>query len=416
MRPALRLATLSALLAACAGDPATGSDIRSDKPRITSPDATPDEIAAVAAANTAFAVDLYHAVGARPGNLIFSPYSVSVALTMTYAGARGRTAAEMADVLHVGLPDDRLHGAWNALDLALESRGRGGAGEDGGPFRLRVANSIWGQLGFDFQRPFLDTLAENYGAGLRGVDFAAAPEDARRSINAWVEDETEDRIPELLPAGVVTPDTRLVLTNAVYFNAAWKEPFDSDATRDAPFHLQDGTTASVPTMHGMTLHPHAEGAGYQAVKLPYDGEELSMVVIVPDDLAAFEAALTADALDAILRSFSGGVQVTLPKLDFDTDLPLGSTLQEMGMADAFSSAADFTGIAGGGGLAITDVVHKGFITVTERGTEAGAATGVVVGITSVPPTLAVDRPFLFVIRDEATGAVLFLGRVVDPRA
>jgi serpin B len=406
------------LLSSCSGSSSASAEARSDKPRVTKPDVPESDLAQVVDGSNAFAFDLYRELlNTEDGNVIFSPYSISTALAMTYAGAAGATAAQMAGALRFTLPDDKLHAAFNALDLALADRAAQASG-DTIPFRLTTANSIWGQDGWDFAAPFLDTLAVNYGAGLRVRDFQADPEGARAAINGWVEERTHDRIKELIKPGVVTDATRLVLTNAIYFSAAWAEPFEASETTDRPFFIGGDAQVVVPSLHQRAGHGYAEGNGYRVAELPYDGHQLSMVVIEPDDLAAFEAGLTGPRLQEIAASVQGyELDLTLPKFRFAAPLELKPILQELGMVDAFTEAADFSRIDGTGGLQITDVVHQGFVGIDERGTEAAAATAVVIGPTSVPEsaTLVVDRPFVFFIRDRPTGAILFVGRVVDPR-
>ena len=251
---------------------------RSTLSRNLSPDASPSDLQALAAGNNAFALDLYQALREEAGNLFLSPYSISLALAMTFAGARSETATQMAQVLHFTLPPERLHPAFNALDLELARRGEGAQGMDGEPFRLNIANAVWGQMDFPFKAPFLDTLAENYDAGVKLLDFQTAWEPARLLINDWVEEKTEDRIKDLIPEGAVDHLTRLVLTNAIYFNAAWAFPFQETATIDDTFHLPDGQSVSVPMMRQTAHFGYVDGEGFQAVELPYDGLELSMLL------------------------------------------------------------------------------------------------------------------------------------------
>jgi len=393
-------------------------EIKSNLSREQRPDVTPAELGELVKGNAQLAADVYHLAGAAErGNLFLSPHSISTALAMTYAGAAGATASQMAGALRFTLPEAKLHAGFNALDLALAERAAGAKGETI-PFRLTTANSIWGQDGWEFQASFLDALAVNYGAGLRVRDFEADPEGARGDINHWVEDRTNDRIQDLIPEGAITTATRLVLTNAIYFSAAWADPFEAAETSDRPFFIGGDQQVVVPALHQRTEYGYAEGAGYRVAELPYDGHQLSMVVVVPDDLAAFEAGVTGSRLQEIAASVQRyELDLTLPKFKFDAPLDLKKILQELGMTDAFSGAADFSRIDGTRRLQITDVLHKGFIGIDERGTEAAAATAVIVGETSLPPsaTLIVDRPFVFFIRDRPTGAILFLGRVIDPR-
>lgn len=410
-------------LTACAPDkPAQAQVAQSDKPRVQSPSVASSDLAELVAGNSAFAFDLYQAIRKQPGNLFYSPYSISAALAMTYAGARGATEHQMADVLHFALPQDRLHPAFNALDQALASRGAGAKSKDGKPFRLRIANSLWGQAGYKFLPAFLDTLAENYGAGLRLVDFQKAPEAARKTINDWVSDQTEGKIRDLIPQGAIDTLTRLVLANAIYFNAAWMYPFEKEDTQDGPFYLLDGSQVTVPMMRQSKHLRYFAGDGVQAVELPYDGGEVSMVLLVPDrgKFPAFEETLTAETVADILANMeSANINLAMPKFQYDATLSLAGTLKAMGMPDAFSTNADFSGMDGTRNLAITDVFHKAFVAVDEAGTEAAAATAVIIGLTAMPVSpveLTVDRPFIFLIRDMQTGAILFVGRVLNPKS
>ncbi len=400
------------------GKPAAGQLLRSTRGRDLAPAAA--DLGALVDGNIDFALALYHAWRGEEGNLFLSPHSISTALAMTYAGARGETAEQMAAALRFGLPAERLHAAFNALDLELASRGEGAAGSDGQPFRLRVVNQLWGERTYSFLPPFLDTLAEHYGAGLRVLDFVGAAEPARLAINDWVAYQTEQRIRDLLPQGSITSLTRLVLTNAVYFNAAWQSPFPIANTSPGPFTRLDGTQTQAPMMRQTANFPAQVGANWTAVELPYDGDELSMMLLVPDPgaFADFEQKLTAARLNAVLAGLGPRlVELTLPTFEYSCQASLKAFLAQLGMPLAFSEAADFSGMDGTRELLISDVVHQAFVKVNEQGTEAAAATGVVAGVTSAPEplTLTVDRPFLFLIRDRATGAILFLGRVAEPQ-
>jgi serpin B len=406
---------------ACAQPTVSGETIKSEKPRITSPQASEAELTALASGNSAFAFDLYQALRGTDGNLFYSPYSISLALAMTYGGARGETEKQMADTLHFTLPQDRLHPAFNSLDLELSQRGKGAKGKDEGGFRLNIVNAIWGQKDYQFLPTFLDLLAENYGAGLRVLDFTKEPENSRLTINEWVSNETEKWIKDLLPPGSVTALTRLVLTNAIYFNAAWQYPFDEDATKDGPFHLVDGGEVTVPMMREEKSLDYTEGEGYQAVELPYDGRQLSMLILLPraGQFETFEKSLNAQRINDIVENLaSQQVALTMPRFEFESSFSLGETLAAMGMPDAFSNA-DFSGMTGSRDLFISDVVHKAFVSVDEAGTEAAAATAVIMPISAPPGAtveMTIDHPFIFVIRDIETGAILFVGRVVNPSA
>lgn len=401
--------------------PVTAFELRrSESERDLAPDVSGVELNELVSGNTSLAVDLYRSAQETEGNIFFSPYSITTALAMAYAGARENTATEMANALHFTLDDNKLHAALNALDLQLASRAED-IDEEGDAFELTVANSMWGQRNFDFLDTYLDRIAMNYGAGLRLVDFVAETEASRVTINDWVEEMTRERIQDLIPAGVLTVDTRLVLTNAIFFKASWKTPFPEGQTRDGTFYLPNGTETTVPMMSNDATYGQYQGDGFQAVELPYLGEQLSMVVIVPDDgaLETVETALSPELLAGVFAGLQPArLLLRFPKFGFEFNLPLKERLLGLGMVDAFDgSRADFSGIDGRPQfLFVQDVLHKGFIAVDEKGTEAAAATAVVIGIESLPPSLTVDRPFLFLIRDIPTGSVLFLGRVVDPSA
>jgi serpin B len=401
---------------------AAGALLMSDKPRETSPDVSEADLALLIEGNSAFAFDLYQALREEEGNLFYSPHSISVALAMTYAGARGETAQQMANTLHFILEQDRLHPAFNWLDAELAKRGEGAQGKDGEGFRLNIVNAIWGQKDYSFLTDFLDVLAENYGAGLRILDFITETEKSRLIINDWVSDQTEDRIKDLIPEGAIDALTRLVLTNAIYFNAAWEYPFDEDVTANGPFYLLDGGQVTVPMMKQTESFGYIDGEGYQAVELLYDGEELSMVILLPasGNFEAFEEGLQAQQVSDIISGLQPiEVALTMPKFEFDSDFSLKDTLAEMGMPIAFSGAADFSGMTGAPDLCISEVLHKAFVSVDEAGTEAAAATAVIMRETAIPEQpveVTIDHPFIFLIRDIETGAILFVGRVLNPGA
>ncbi len=373
------------------------------------------ELAELVAGNGAFAFDLYQRLRSREGNLFYSPYSLSLALAMTYAGARGETEAQMAQALHFTLPPARLHLAFQTLDRVLAGRG---TGEEG--FRLNVVNALWGQEGYPFLPAFLEALAQHYGAGLRLLDFAA-PEAARVTINEWVSAQTEGRITDLIPPGALDALTRLVLTNAIYFNAAWATPFAEVLTAEGPFHRLDGSEVRVLMMRQTGDLAYFQGQSFQAVELPYEGRELSMVILLPDagEFEAFEAALDAERLaDVLSRLGQQNVALAMPKFEFTTDFSVKEMLAALGMPLAFTGQADFGGMVEENDLFISDVLHKAFVAVDEAGTEAAAATAVIIAKTALPESqvaLDINRPFIFVIRDIETGTLLFVGRVVDPQ-
>jgi serpin B len=382
------------------------------------------DAAGAGSAINAFGTALYRQIAtADPsGNLVVSPTSIALALSMARAGAHGQTAAEMDAVLR-DLGTDGHAGWVAALDSLLNART--GSFPDGSgntqDVKLRIVNAPFAQRGFALEAPYIAALGERFGAGLRLVDYVKATEAARQAINGWVNEQTERRIPELLAEGTVDDLTRIVLVNAIYLKAAWQTPFDDGATAPAPFTRLDGSTVSVPMMHLGGELPFASGTGWQAVELPYVGGKLSMVVVVPDDLGAFEKTLDDKVLVAIVDGLAmRDVSVLgLPKFGAETKVELAKVLSALGMPTAFTDRADFSGISTQEPLLIDAVIHQANIDVDEHGTEAAAATAVVVRGVSLPidtVSLIVDRPFLFALRDVETGAVLFLGRVADPSA
>ena len=402
--------------------PAPAKEVRSERERNGSPGASARELRTLAQGNNTFAFHLYRALSDGEGNLFFSPFSVSQALAMTFAGAKGETERQMMDTLHYELTQGRLHHSFNALDRELASRGRGLRGEEDHYFQLNIANAIWGQQGYEFLPDFLNLLAENYGAGLRPLDFAGAPEESRAKINDWVSQETQDKIRDLLPSGVVNSLTRLVLTNAIYFNASWTWPFDKGLTQERPFHFAEGGGIRTPMMSETndSFYGYARGEGYQAVDLPYSRGEMSMTILLPDEgkFGEFEDSLNAEVLDRILDDIEiDHITLTMPLFEFESVFSLRETLTGMGMPDAFGPGADFSGMTGTRELHISAVIHKAFVSVDERGTEAAAATGVAMMLSGPgkdPIPVTVDRPFIFLIRDRATGTLLFMGRVMNP--
>lgn len=411
------------LLAACgsgesgpAGE--SGSEvrlIRSELQRVEEPGVTGEQVAELVRGNNSLAFEMYRAEGGD-GNLIFSPYSISLAFSMAYAGARGETEVQMLKTLNY-LPQETQHPAFNVLDARISGLGKKNGG-DAPPFQLNVANSAWGQEGYHFEDAYLETLAAHYGAGLRAVDFGR-PEEASEEINAWISDETEDRIKDLASPEVITPATRLVLANAVYFKASWLSSFEPSNTRDGPFTTADGDEITVPLMRQTWDFPYAEGDGYQAVQLPYKGDAVDMLVILPEEgrFEDVEGRLGAGFFDEVRRGLRDEyVRLTVPRFDFETDLDLVELLGTMGMRHPFSGAADFSGMTGAKELFISDALHRANITVDEKGTEAAAVTMLVMPVSERPQPveMTADRPFIFVIAERETGEILFLGRVSDP--
>jgi serpin B len=376
----------------------------------------PADEAAVVKGNNEFAFNLYARLRDKEGNLFCSPESISTALAMTYAGARGETAEQMAKTLHFTLAQERLHPAFHALIGTLN----GGQKKRG--FELRLANALWGQQGFDFLPAFLKLTHQNYGAGLREVDFRGNTEATRRTINAWVAKETQEKIKDLLKPGILDTNTRLVLTNAIYFKGDWEQQFKKGLTRVEPFHLSAGKEVKAPLMHQTADFRFLDGGSFQALELPYKGKQLSMVVLLPkkvDGLAELEKNLTAARLTQWLgKLHEQEVIVTLPKFKATSEFSLGDTLSAMGMPLAFTPGmADFSGMNGSRNLFIQAVVHKAFVDVNEQGTEAAASTGVAVGLASAPirTEFRADHPFVYLIRDTHSGSILFLGRMANPQ-
>jgi serpin B len=415
---ALALCAVFAALPACSGSGGSApiGVEQSNQPRITNPTVSTSDANQLSSDDRGFAVDLYQQLRGQAGsddNLVFSPVSISLALAMLYNGAQTETATQMAATLHFTLPTDRLNAAFDALDLALTA-----PPSDAGSFQLSLANAAWTQTGFPILPAYLDVLAESYGAGLDTVDFETAPDAARDAINAWVANQTQNQIPTLFPAGSIDNLTRLVLANAVYFHGDWVTPFDANS-QNATFHAQAGDV-SVPMMMNKDASAALwSGTGWQAAALAYQGATASMILVVPDagTFDSFEQSLTADSLGTILMNSQQAFgALSMPSFRFSLSTSLNDTLAALGMPDAFSEAdADFSGIDGMKDLHVQTVVHQADIAVDEKGTTAAAATGIVVGTASVVLTsLTIDRPFLFFIVHQSTGALLFAGRVVDP--
>lgn len=404
------------------GDAAGGSpdgDGATPAPKLAPP--SKDAAQRFAASNNALGLELYRKVAAQPGNVALSPASISFAMTMTYAGAAKGTADEMKRTLHLtGTADETLDSAAR-LSSALQ--------DPNSPVKLRIANRLFGQKEYSFRKPFLDKTRASFGAALEPVAFTSEPESARSLINGWVEKQTEQHIKDLLPMGSIDSDTRLVLVNAIYFLADWAVPFEKANTRPADFSAPGGVR-SVPTMNNELSAPYAEVDGHQLLELRYKGDQMAMTLVLPKPgvpLHEVESKLSSEQLDQWTSALKPArVATAVPKFKLTPKDPLSlkGALKELGMTEAFDPGkADFSGIAEAAArepLFISDVVHKAMVAVDEKGTEAAAATGVIIGTESVPVppsiTFRADRPFLFVIRDTTSGAVLFMGRVEDPTA
>lgn len=413
---------LSLVAVACGSGDGAGDGSSVVGSEVDRADAAPDLAQPFSAAIGSFGWDLYQELASPDANLVFSPHSIGMALAMTRAGAAGETAAELDRVLHldgVAAP----HGGANAVDLALAAAAGEHERPDGSTAEIEIgiANALWSQEGFGFQEPFLTTLAESYGSAVRVVDFVGASEETRGQINQWVADRTADRIGELIGPGVLSADTRTVLTNAVYLRAPWEYPFDEGGTAPAPFVRLDGSEFEVELMSVNRSLRYARIGEVQAVELPYAGGRLSMVVVVPDHGAFPMTASTMDRtrFDELLDGLQPTeVHLRLPAFGFETNAGLVPPLVSLGLGSAFDpDRADFSAMTTEAPLFVSDVVHEAFIAVDEDGTEAAAATAVVMDLTAAPAEvveLTVDRPFLFAIAHGDSRSVLFLGHVVRP--
>ncbi len=388
--------------------------LRASVERDANPAVTDEALAEAVAGNTAFACDLYGKLAEGDSNVFFSPYSVSSALAMVYAGARGETEKQMADVLGFAVPQEPTHAAFNKLDTALSDA----AGDDA---TLLLANALWPQTGEEFEQGFLDTLGSQYGAALWPLAFGGDPEGARKTINDWADANTQGRIKDLLPPRSLDGPTPLVLTNAVYFLADWKHQFDKAVTKDQPFHRLDGSDVQAPMMRQTEDFGYADGDGWKALAMPYRGDRLEMLAVLPvfERFDEIEARLEDVLAEADASRHKAEVIVAFPRFEMTTPtIRLRDQLRALGMTDAFDEqAADFTGALAGGGFWIDDVYHKAYVRVDEKGTEAAAATAVATKCAAAPGaplSFIADHPFVFLIRDTKTKTILFLGRVMDP--
>jgi serine protease inhibitor len=383
-----------------------------------SPEAKSGQTQTTVDGNSAFALDLYGQLKSRSGNVFFSPYSISTALAMTYAGARGDTEKQMARVLHFSAEQRKLHSAFGELQGGLKE-----ASKQKG-IELSIANALWAQKGHAFLPAFMQISKGDYQANINQADFVTGAEAARGEINHWVAQQTKDKIQNILPPNSLTEITRLVLANAIYFKGTWANPFDKGGTSTQPFHLSATRQSEVPLMHHTDEVRYMANHDFQAVELPYSGGELSMVILLPhrlDGCGSLEKRLTPDLLSRALGQMKQQeVEIFLPKFKLESGFDLNDTLATMGMTDAFGSKADFSGMDGTRLLCISGVFHKAWGEVNEEGTEAAAATAVAVGELSIkeppppPPVFRADHPFIFLIRDTKTGSILFLGRLADP--
>ncbi len=382
--------------------------------------------------NNKFALELYDKLQSTGGNLFFSPYSISTALAMVYTGARGQTESQIAGVLHfpimpiigepsssVMVPDRKQFAAlFGTIIKDINHRGQKGG------YELSTANALWGQKGYQFLQEYLKLIEAHYDGKLTEVDFKNATETARRTINEWVEEKTNQKIKELIKSGVLDAMTRLVLTNAIYFKGNWASQFNKDRTREAPFTLPGGDKTNVSMMNKTEEFSHLATENFQVLELPYVDNGLSMIIFLPnkpDGLGEFEKSLTAENLSLWLGQLQKRkVIVSIPKFKMTSEFSLASTLKSMGMTDAFTAKADLSGINGKRDLFISAVIHKAYVDVNEEGTEAAAATAVAIKLLSAgpdqTPVFRADHPFVFMIRDNNSGGILFMGRVMNPNA
>ena len=418
-------AIVTVIFSGCFGPagPAPSSEKETLTPAVTTslPSASTSN---VVDSNNRFALDLYERLADDPeygnGNILFSPFSISTALAITYEGARGRTADEIRSVFH--FPDNRSILQSGYVDLIGRTGGQGNA------YTLRTANALWAEQTRPFLPEYISTAGRYYAAKMTNLDFLHQPEEARITINQWVESQTDDRIKDLIPPGEIDSDTALVITNAIYFKGTWVKQFDPALTRDAEFLTGNGATVQVPMMQRTddgAVFRYTETDSFQALELPYEsgnGTGLSMLVILPRSPDPRGMTMVSDAttLDKIRHALTFKiVRVYLPKFTMETKYFLPRTLSAMGMPGSFTSGADFTGMDGARDLFITNVIHQAFIDVNEEGTEAAAATAVIMGKGAGPlegevPVFRADHPFIFIIQDNGTGNILFMGRVSNP--
>lgn len=395
--------------------PQNGEEKIVEEKKLDASGATTEGIASLVNANNQFSLELYARLKEDKGeNIFFSPYSISTDLTMTYEGAKGDTAKEIQSVFHFTEDAAARKSSMAAVYNQLNEKNAG--------YKLNTANALWVQKNYPFSAEYLETVEKYYGGKASNLDFAGATEEARQTINQWVEEKTSGKIKDLLPPGILTGLTQLVLTNAIYFKGTWVKQFNPDETKNEDFKISQNSPVQVPMMKRTdkeAVFPYMETGELQVLEMPYEGDALSMLLLLPknEDLESLESTLTLENLNQWKAQLKEGrVDVFIPKFTFTKEYPLNNTLQELGMNLPFSGDADFSGMDGTKNLSISAVVHKAFIEVNEEGTEAAAATGVVFGTTSVQtiPVFHANHPFIFLIQERKTGNILFIGRVSNP--
>lgn len=384
-------------------------------PILDDTESTSEKVSTVIEANNQFALDLYSKYRAKEGNIFFSPYSISTALAMTYEGAKGQTAEEMQSVFYFPEDNDARRSSYANLYNEINKKDK--------KYKLQTANALWAQQDYQFLDEYFNTVEKYYGGKVTNLDFVAETEKSRQIINTWVEDQTNDKIKDLIPSGAIDAMTRLVLTNAIYFKGNWALQFDEDNTREADFKISPSETVKAQMMSLIgekAKFNHAETEDLQILEMPYEGEDLSMLVLLPkeDNLDQVEQTISVAQLNEWREMLQEGkINVYLPKFKFETKYFMAQDLKGMGMPLAFSDTADFSGMTGKRDLFISQVIHQAFVEVNEEGTEAAAATAVIVALTAInedPKEFRADHPFIFIIQQKDTGNILFMGRVNDP--
>ena len=423
---ALGLILVLFLVVGCTDTPTTPI---TTAPTTTSPPTPSEGLSNVVEANNHFAFDLYSKYKLEEGNLFFSPFSISTALAMTYEGARGQTAEEMQSIFYFPEDDNLRRTEYSELFSEINKKDK--------KYKLHTANALWAQQDYQFLDEYFNLVERYYGGEVTNLNFKRDPDGSRITINDWIEDQTNDKIKDLIPPGLITPGTKLVLTNAIYFKGEWVKQFNENDTRDQNFKITPDNIVRVPMMQRTddeSIFNYAENDKLQILEMPYSGEELSMLILLPKndnlidfitddpvDLKALENSLTVEKLSEWKKYLEEQrVNIFIPKFKFETKYFMASDLKEMGMPIAFSDSADFSGMTGKRDLGIDEVIHQAFVEVNEEGTEAAAATAVIMVLTGEPgegpkiPVFRADHPFIFIIQQRDTGNILFMGRVSDP--